>query len=109
VPHKAVLLCLVATCEAGQEIVQYAKIRKVVSLSGTVTDATGAAIPEVRVCEMSPKWKTELQCTNTDSEGRWLLAIRKGTMVYPLRLAKDNFNQVWIRVRLTKKGRAACD
>lgn len=99
----ALLLCLVATCGAGQQDVQYAKIRTAASLSGNVADAAGVPIPQVRVCEMSANSETKLQCTTTDSQGQWSLTPRKNTRVYRLRFAKNNFNQVWLRVRLTKR------
>lgn len=100
----AFLLCLVTTCGAGQqEVVQYAKIRNAGSLSGNVADAAGVPIPQVRVCEMSANSEIELQCTTTDSQGQWSLTARKDTEVYRLRFAKNSFNHVWLRVRLTKR------
>ena len=105
---KAVLsmvavLCLVATCEAGQEVIQYARTRNVSALSGTVTDPSGAAIPNVQVCSMTAGWRRELQCATTNAEGRWTLPPRSGANTYQLRFMKDGFQQVWIRVRLTKR------
>lgn len=95
------VLCLLGICEAGQEVVQYAKTRNVPTLSGTVVDTTGAAIPDAHVCSMSASWKTELECTTTDSDGRWTMSVRPKETLYYLRFAKANFNQVWIKARVT--------
>jgi hypothetical protein len=97
------VFCLLRICEAGQEVVQYAKTRKVSTLSGTVVDNTGAAIPDAQVCSMSAGWKTELQCTTTDSDGRWALSVRPRETLYFLRFVKANFNQVWIKAQLTTR------
>lgn len=98
-----IMLCLLGVCEAGQEVVQYAKTRKVSTLSGTVVDGTGAAIPDAQVCSMSAGWKTERQCTTTDSNGRWALSVRPKETLYFLRFVKANFNQVWIKARVTTR------
>jgi hypothetical protein len=99
-------LCLLGICEAGQEIVQYAKTRNVSTLSGTVVDRTGAAIPDAQVCSMSAGWKMELQCTTTHSDGRWALSVRPKETLYFLRFVKANFNQVWIKARVTTRDAA---
>ena len=49
----AVVFCIAATCAANESVIQYAKTRNIPTLSGTVTDTTGAAIPGVRVCTMT--------------------------------------------------------
>ena len=96
-------LCLLGICEAGQEVVQYSKIRNVSTLSGMVVDSTGAAIPDAQVCSMSVGWKTELQCTTTDSEGHWALSARRKEKLHYLRFVKASFNQVWIKARVTRR------
>src|SRR3954469_4369190 len=83
--NSLLTLCLLGICEAGQEVVQYAKTRNLSSLSGTVVDRTGAAIPDAQVCTMSAGWKTELQCTTTDSDGRWALSVRSKETLPALR------------------------
>ena len=97
------VLCWLSICQAGQEVVQYAKTRKVSTLSGTVVDRTGATIPDTQVCSMSAGWKTDLQCTTTDSDGRWALSVKPKEKLYNLRFVKANFNQVWIKVRVTTR------
>ncbi len=92
---------LLGSCEAGQEVVQYSKTRNVSTLSGMVVDKTGTAIPDAQVCSMSAGWKTELECTTAHSDGRWALSVRPKEKVYYLRFVKANFNQVWIKVRVT--------
>lgn len=99
-------LCLVGICAAGQEVVRYAKTRNVSALSGKVVDTTGAAISGTQVCSMSAGWKAELQCTTTDSDGRWALSVRTNETLYFLRFMKANFNQVWIKARVTTRDTA---
>ena len=99
-------LCLVGICGAGQEIIQYAKTRNVSTLSGKVVDTTDAAISGTQVCSMSAGWKTELQCTTTDSDGSWALSVRPKETLYFLRFVKANFNQVWIKARVTTRDAA---
>ena len=100
------VVCLLGICEAGQEVVQYAKTRNVSTLSGTVVDTTGTAIPDVQVCSMSAGWKTNLRCTKTDSVGHWALPVRPKEKLYYLRFVKANFNQVWIKARVTTRNSA---
>ena len=97
------VLCLLGTCEAGQEAVQYSKTRNVSTLSGIVVDRTSAAIPDAQVCVMSAGWKTKLECTTTDPDGRWALSVRPKEKLYYLRFVKANFNQVWIKARVTTR------
>ena len=97
------VLCLLGICRASQEVVQYSKTRNVSTLSGTVVDRTGAAIPDAQVCSMSTGWKTELECTTTDSDGRWALPVKPEEKLYYLRFVKANFNQVWIKARVTTR------
>ena len=101
VANFLLVLCLLGICEAGQEVLQYAETRNVPTLSGTVVDRTGAAIPDAQVCSMSAGWKTELKCTTTDSDGRWALPVRPKETLYYLRFVKATFNQVWIKARVT--------
>ena len=101
VANSLLIFCLLGICEAGQEVLQYAKTRNVSTLSGTVLDRTGAAIPGAQVCSMSAGWKTELECTTTDSDGRWALSVRPKETLYYLRFVKASFNQVWIKARVT--------
>jgi len=97
------VFCLLGICEAGQEVVQYSKTRNVSTLSGMVVDRNGAAIPGAQVCSMSASWKTELECTTTDSDGHWALSVRPTEKLYYLRFVKANFNQVWIKARVTTR------
>lgn len=97
------VLCLLGICQASQEVVQYSKTRNVSTLSGMVVDRTGAAIPDAQVCSMSTGWKTELECTTTDSDGRWALSVKPEKKLYYLRFVKENFNQVWVKARVTTR------
>jgi hypothetical protein len=97
------VLCLLGICEAGQEVVQYSKTRNISTLSGMVVDTNGTAIPDAQVCSMSAGWKTELECTTAHSDGRWALSARTKEKLYYLRFVKANFNQVWIKVRVTTR------
>ena len=95
-------LCFLGTCEANY-VVQYAETRYTSTLSGIVVDNSGSAIPDAQVCSMSAGWKTELECTTANSDGRWALSVRPKEKLYYLRFVKANFNQVWIKVRLTTR------
>jgi len=97
------VFCLLGICESGQEVVQYSKTRNVSASSGMVVNTTGAAIPNAQVCSMSAGWRTELKCTTTDSDGRWSLSVKPKEKLYYLRFVKANFNQVWIKARLTTR------
>jgi hypothetical protein len=98
------VVCFAITCEGqGQTVIEYAKTRKVASLSGTVTDTMGTVIPNVNVCSMANDWKKELGCTATGSDGRWSLPSAANENTYHLRFMKDGFNQVLMRVRLVKR------
>lgn len=100
------VVCLLGICEAGSEVVQYSKTRNVSTLSGVVVDTNGAAIPGAQVCSMSVSWKTELECTTTDFHGQWALSVRGTKKLYYLRFMKANFNQVWIKARVTMRNAA---
>jgi len=101
----AVVLCFLTWCEAGNEIVEYAKVRDVGSLAGVVSDPVGAPIAEVRTCEMSGDWKTELACTTTDAQGHWALPSVTQSNVHQIQFVKDGFNQVRVRVRLKRNAK----
>jgi hypothetical protein len=98
----AVVPCFLTLCQAGQETIEYAKIRNVKTLSGVVIDPAGAPIVQVRVLEMSDDWKTEPRSTMTDAQGRWSLPPNPGSKAYRIRFVEDGFDQVWLPVRLTK-------
>jgi hypothetical protein len=98
----AVVICFLTTCPAGQETVEYAKVRNAANLSGVVSDQSGAAIPQVRVFEMSDDWRSELRSTTTDAQGRWSLSPTVNGATYRIQFTKDGFNTVRIRVRVTK-------
>ena len=101
----AIVLGVLTWCDAGNEVVQYANVRDVQSLSGAVTDPSGAPITGARVCEMSGGWKTDVQCTTTDSEGHWSLEPTAKMRIYEIKFAVDGFNQVWIRLRIKTKAK----
>ena len=96
----ALVLAFLSWCEAGNEVIQYAKVRDVQSLSGVVADSSGAPIAGAIVCEMSGGWKTQLGCTETDPQGRWSLKPIGKAKTYEIRFAKGGFHQVWMRLRL---------
>ena len=101
IPVLLLCSCTSVFLPAQIEVVEYAKTRNISTLSGTVVDTTGAAISDAQVCSMSAGWKTELQCTTTDSGGRWALPVRPKETLYFLRFVKATFNQVWIKARVT--------
>jgi hypothetical protein len=101
----AVVLALVTLCGANEEVVEYAKLRPVSSLSGTVIDQTGVPIPQVQVFDMSADGKSVLRSTKTDVQGRWAFDPVPDKNVYRVHFLKGGFKQVWMHLKLTK-GRA---
>lgn len=101
----AVVLGVLTWCDAANEAVQYAKVRAVPSLSGAVTDTSGAPVTGARVCEMSGDWKAESQCTTTDAAGNWSLQPTAKVRIYQIKFAGYGFNQVWIRLRIKAKAK----
>jgi carboxypeptidase family protein len=99
----AVVICFLTVCQAGQETVEYAKVRNAANLSGVVSDRSGAAIAQVRVFEMSDDWSAELRSTTTDSQGRWSFSPTVNGATYRIQFIKDGFNTVRIRVKVTKR------
>ena len=98
----AVVICCLTVSHAGQETIEYATVRNAATLSGVVSDETGAAIPQVRVFEMSDDWSAQLRSTTTDAQGRWSLSPTIMGATYRIQFIKDGFNRVRIRVKVTK-------
>jgi Carboxypeptidase regulatory-like domain len=97
------IIALATFCVANEEAIEYAKVRPVNSLSGTVIDQTGAPIPQVQVLEMSADGKTVLRSTPTDEQGRWTFQPTPGRNTYRVQFSKGGFRQVWMRLKLTKR------
>lgn len=97
----SIVLALLMSCAAQNAIVEYAKTRSTKSLSGSVNDQSGMAIPDVQVREMSSDWKAQLRSTKTDANGRWSLYPFVSGKTYCIEFSKPNFNTVHIRVKIT--------
>lgn len=101
----AIVLAFATLCAASEQSIEYAKVRPIRSVSGTVVDKTGAPIPQVQVFDMSADGKSVLRSTKTDVQGRWAFDPVPGKSMYRVHFAKSGFNQVWMHLKLTK-GRA---
>jgi hypothetical protein len=88
---------------AGIEVIQYEKIQVVGSLSGEVTDATGAPLPSATVKEVSPDWETVLQSTKTDGAGHFAMTSQSKMKIHYLIFTFPLCNQLRVRVRIDKK------
>jgi hypothetical protein len=92
------MACVTAT--AGVEIVELAKVQAAKGLMGTVHDPSGALLPNVRVDEVSPDWKTVLQTTSTDAQGRFAIVPASKQELYYLVFTLNAFNQLRVRVKV---------
>jgi hypothetical protein len=100
----ALCLTICATAFGGYETVVISELQTAKTLAGVVTDMNGEALPDVIVREISPHGKTTIRSTTTDSEGRWSLP-RAGRKTYHLLFLKSGFDNLQIRVRLSKLGK----
>jgi Carboxypeptidase regulatory-like domain len=102
----AVLLlgcCLPLRLSAQNTVVEFARIKKIESLSGSVHDSSGAPMSSVRVQEFSPGWETALRVAETDENGNFSLPAVPGRKIYYLQFSADGFNPVRLRVQLDAK------
>jgi hypothetical protein len=95
---------LLSPCFANEEVVEIGNVQVARSLSGNVTDPTGASISGVQVIEVAADWHTTRRSTVTDAQGQWSLPPVANQKVYYIRLVKGRgFNEVRFRVRLDKR------
>jgi hypothetical protein len=92
-----------STAFAGVETVEIGKGQIAKTLTGTVVDPAGSAMPGVQVFEVSSDWKTVLRTTTTDSNGKWSLPPVPGQQVYYLRFVAYGFNPLQVRVKSNRR------
>jgi len=84
------------------EIVQINKAIKSKSLSGAVTDPSGAAASDVLVEKLADNWGKSIEAVLTDSKGYFALA-EGAPGVYFLKLSKPGFDSMLLKVEVTTK------
>jgi len=97
-------LMICAAAFGGYERVIISELQTAKTLAGVVTDTNDEALPDVLVVEVSPDGKTTIRSTTTDSEGRWSLPPT-GRRIYHLLFVKNGFNDIQVRVKLSKVGK----
>ncbi|MGO9865064.1 MAG: carboxypeptidase-like regulatory domain-containing protein [Terriglobales bacterium] len=94
---------------AGIETIEYEKVQVVGSLSGKVTDMTGAPFPGATVKEVSPDWETVLQSTKTDDVGHFSMTPQSKTKIHYLIFTYPLCNPLRVRVKIDKKSNKQLD
>lgn len=75
------------------------------SLSGLVTDPSGAAASRVLVEKVRPGWRKRISAVFTDTEGHFAFAgVGPGT--HFLRVSKPGFNTMLLKVKVSTKAKS---
>jgi len=88
---------------AEVEIIEIEEVQVVKSISGLVTDTSGAPIPGATVAEVSADWKTVIQSTIADKKGEFTLPQKHQSTIYHLMISMDNFNPLVVHVKVTTR------
>jgi hypothetical protein len=102
--HFAFFVLSMAICcsaTAQYQTVEIGKVQIAKTLTGTVVDPSGSAVPGVQVLEVSSDWRTVLRTTTTDSSGRWSLPPIPGQRVYYFRFVAGGFDPLQVRIKLS--------
>jgi len=87
---------------ASPQIIQVNKVIKSKSMSGIVTDPSGAAASDVLVEKLEGNWGKRVEAILTDSKGYF--AFTKNTPgIYFLKLSKPGFDSMLLKVEVTTK------
>src|SRR5882672_181860 len=89
----------------SQETIQVDAEIKSRSLSGVVTDPSGAVASQVLVERVRPGWGKRIAAVLTDSHGHFVFA-RAAPGTHFLRVSKPGFNTMTLKVRVTPKARS---
>src|ERR1700732_43818 len=91
-----------SSAKAGVEIVEIERVQVVNAVSGVVHDPSGAPILGATVAEVSPDWKTVIQSTNTDADGRFSIVPKAKKRIYHLMISSNGFNPLVVHVRVSQ-------
>src|SRR5262245_21090545 len=84
------------------EIVQINKVVKSKSLSGAITDPSGAAASDVLVEKLEDNWGKRVEAILTDSKG-YFAFTESAPGIYFLKLSKPGFDSTLLKVEVTTK------
>jgi hypothetical protein len=84
------------------EIIQINKAIKSKSISGIITDPSGAAASEVLVERLEANWGKRIEAILTDSKG-YFAFTRNTPGVYFLKISKPGFNSMLLKVEVTTR------
>jgi len=100
-------LSLLSLRLAGQyETIEIEKPQSAKLVGGTVTDPSGAALPDVIVEERSQDWETVLRSTETDKKGRFKFPTTQSKAVYYLQFSRSGFDPLRIKLRIDKRAKS---
>jgi hypothetical protein len=111
----AFLLVNIPTPALSQYTVQYEKVFKSQSLSGTIwagcggclkgafLDETSSVLKGALVEEMTPNWKAVVSSTRTDVNGHFSLPTSAGNNLYFLRLSTYGCNTTYVKVKISSR------
>ena len=77
-----------------------------VPVGGTVTDPSGAALPDVIVEKRSQDWETLLRSTESDEKGGFKFPATRGNAVYHLQFLRSGFDRLRIKLRIDKRAKS---
>lgn len=89
----------------SQETIQVDAEIKSRSLSGVVTDPSGAAASRVLVEKVRPGWRKRISAVFTDTEGHFAFA-GAGPGTHFLRVSKPGFNTMLLKVKVSAKAKS---
>ncbi|HET6975854.1 MAG TPA: carboxypeptidase-like regulatory domain-containing protein [Pyrinomonadaceae bacterium] len=88
----------------AQETIQVEAEIESRSLSGLVTDPSGAAASRVLVEKVRPGWRKRTNAVFSDTEGHFAFA-GAGPGTHFLRISKPGFNTILLKVKVTAKAK----
>jgi hypothetical protein len=84
------------------EIIQINKATKSKSISGIITDPSGAAAAEVLVERLEANWGKRIEAILTDSKG-YFAFTKNMPGIYFLKVSKPGFNSMLLKVEVTTR------
>jgi len=99
---SVILAGLPGPAAAQYAIVEIEKVQIVKSLSGVVSDTSGAPIPGATVAEVSSDLKTVIRSTVTDANGVFTLPPLHKGKVHHLTVSMKNFNPLVVHVKVSR-------
>lgn len=100
---SAILVELPGSAAAQYAIIEVEKVQVVKSVSGVVSDASGALITGATVAEVSADRKTVIQSTVTNANGVFSLPPPCDGRIHHLMVSMKNFNPLLVHVKVSKR------